>query len=287
MGLAQGIACAAAAFASAALLAGAAPARADRLEEIAERGALRLGFRRDAPPFSYADEQGRPSGLAARLCAAAAPAVAAKTGREGIEIQWVPVTAATRFEALEAGRIDVLCGPTTQTLSRRERMDFSILYFVDGAGLVFRKGGPERLEDLTDEPVGVLRGTTTEKVAEAVLAERAPQARLVLFDSHVSGLEALEAGEVEAYMGDRSILLYQLGRMRPVVQPVVARETLSREPYALALPRGESRLRLAVDRALSRIYASGRIREMIGEALGRVEMSPEVEAIYEVVTIPE
>lgn len=287
MGLAQGIARAAAAFASAALLAGAEPARADRLEEIAERGALRLGYRRDAPPFSYADEEGRPSGLAVRLCAAAAPAVAAEAGGEDIEIEWVPVTAATRFEALEAGRIDLLCGPTTQTLSRRERMDFSILYFVDGAGLVFRRGGPERLEDLTDEPVGVLRGTTTARVAEAVLAERAPQARLVLFDSHVNGLEALEAGEIEAYMGDRSILLYQLGRMRPVVQPVVARETLSREPYALALPRGETRLRLAVDRALSEIYASGRIREMIGEALGRVELSPEVEAIYEVVTIPE
>jgi polar amino acid transport system substrate-binding protein/glutamate/aspartate transport system substrate-binding protein len=166
-------------------------------------------------------------------------------------------------------------------------MDFSILYFVDGAAAAFRKGGPERLEELTDEPVGVLRGTTTAQVAERALGARAPRARLVLFDSHPEGLEALERGDIEAYMGDRSILLYQMGRMRPGVPPVMGAARLSREPYALALPLGESRLRLAVDRALSRLYGTGEIWSLIRESLGRVEIDPAIEAIYEVVAIPE
>jgi polar amino acid transport system substrate-binding protein/glutamate/aspartate transport system substrate-binding protein len=269
--------------------AGAAPAAAaavDRLQEMAERGTLRLGFREDAPPFSYRGAEGAPAGLAVRLCAAAAPEIAAAAGA-ALETVWVPVTASTRFEALETGRIDLLCGPTTQTLSRRERMDFTILYFVDGAGLVFRKGGPERLLDLTDDPVGVLAGTTTEALARRLLSVRAPGAELVLFESHVTGLEALQQGDIEAYMGDRSILVYQLGRMRPLAAPVISPRALSREPYALALPRGESGLRLAADRALSRIYASGRIFEMIRSALGGLEVGPETRAIYEVVTIPE
>lgn len=274
---------------AAALLAGfSAPvgAVADALDDAAARGALRLGYRLDAPPFSYADDAGRPAGLAVALCAEAAPGIAAAAGG-ALAVEWTPVTAATRFDALTEGRIDLLCGPTTQTLARRERLDFSIPYYVDGAGIVFRKGGPETLEALTDEPVGVLHGTTTETLARRVLAEKAPGARLVLFDSHVAGLEALQRGDVEAYLGDLSILLYQLGRMRPTVQPVIGRSTLSREPYALTMRRGESRLRLAVDRELSRIYASGRIYELIREALGRVRISAEIEAIYEVVTIPE
>lgn len=263
-------------------------ARADALAEIGARGMLRLGYREDAPPFSYLDDSNRPSGLAVELCEAAAPGVARAAGLpEGQPIEWVPVTAATRFEALTEGRIDLLCGPTTQSLQRRETMDFSIPYFVDGAGIVFRKGGAERLADLTDDPVGVLNGTTTETLARKVLAEVAPGAQLVIFDSHVKGLEALQRGEIEAYLGDQSILLYQLGRLRPTVQPVIARRTLSREPYALAMRRGEAGLRLAVDRELSRIYASGAIWDMIGDALGKVQISPEIEAIYEVVTIPE
>tara|TARA_R110000751_G_scaffold13626_3_gene45574 strand:- start:124 stop:990 length:867 start_codon:yes stop_codon:yes gene_type:complete len=267
-------------------LAGPAPARADVLEAAKARGALRLGYRMDAPPFSYVDDAGQPAGLAVQLCAAAAPGMIEAAGG-ALRVEWVAVTAAARFEALVEGRIDLLCGPTTQTLKRRESLDFSIPYYVDGAGVVFRKGGPEALERLTDEPVGVLNGTTTEALARRILAERAPHAELVLFRSHVEGLEALQRGDVEAYLGDQSILLYQLGRMRPTVQPVIARRTLSREPYALAMKRGESRLRLAVDRELSRIYETGVIYDLIRDSLGRVQISPEIEAIYDVVAIPD
>ena len=51
-------------------------ARADALAEIGARGMLRLGYREDAPPFSYLDDSNRPSGLAVELCEAAAPGVA-------------------------------------------------------------------------------------------------------------------------------------------------------------------------------------------------------------------
>ncbi|MEM6743917.1 MAG: amino acid ABC transporter substrate-binding protein [Pseudomonadota bacterium] len=264
------------------------PADSDALTDISRRSAIVMGFRTDAPPFSYAGETGAPRGLAVRLCASVASDISRAAGAAGsLPVIWAPVTSTTRFEALADGSIDVLCGPTTQTLSRRETLDFSIPYFVDGAGIVFRKGGPERLADLTDEPVGVLEGTTTEAVARRVLAALAPDASLRLYASHVDGLEALQRGEIEAYMGDRSIVIYQLGRLRPSVMPVIARRQFSREPYALTVKRGQSGLRLAIDRGLSRLYASGEIYELIRESLGRVNLSPEIEAIYEVVAIPE
>ncbi|MEO0681810.1 MAG: amino acid ABC transporter substrate-binding protein [Pseudomonadota bacterium] len=264
------------------------PPTGEALSRIKARGAIRMGFRRDAPPFSYAGLGDSPSGLAVRLCEAMAAPISAAAGAAGsLPVDWVPVTSTTRFEALASAEIDVLCGPTTQTLTRRAALDFSIPYFVDGAGIVFRKGGSERLASLTDEPVGVLAGTTTEAVARRVLAEKAPGAPLLLFESHVAGLNALERGEIEAYMGDQSIVIYQLGRMRPAVMPVIARRTFSREPYALTVRRGESGLRLALDRGLSALYRSGEIYDLIKESLGRVRVGPEIEAIFDVVTIPE
>lgn len=286
MGGLGALAWAAAAVLALALGAAAGAPEGDALARAAERGTLRLGHRIDAPPFSYVDAEGRPVGLAVRLCEALAPEIAAEAGA-ALAVDWVAVPAAERFAALAEGRIDLLCGPTTQTLARREVVDFSIPWFVDGAGIVFRRGGPERLEELTTEAVGVLGGTTTEALARRLLGARAPGARVVAFADHGAGLAALERGEVEAYMADRSILAYQLGLLRPVTPLALSPRLWSREPYALAMARGESRLRLAVDRGLSRLYRSGAMVEMIEAALGRGPRGPELEAIHEVVAIPE
>lgn len=265
------------------------PVVADALDRIAVSGVIRLGHRVDAPPFSYLDPDGRPAGLAVKLCRASIPQIADAAGLQPgkLVVEWVPVTAKTRFPALVEGRADLHCGPTTQTLSRRQTLDFSIPYFVEGAGIVFRKGGPETLAELTNERVGVLGGTTTAQLARRVLAEEAPDAQLMEFGSHVDGLGALQDGDVEAYLGDQSILIYQLAALRPTVPPVISDRMLSREPYALTMKRGETGLRLAVDQALSRLYRTREIRRMVVEALGRARVDPAIEAIHEVVALPD
>ena len=40
------------------------PASADALDDILERGIVKLGVRGSAPPFAYLDERGQPAGLA-------------------------------------------------------------------------------------------------------------------------------------------------------------------------------------------------------------------------------
>ncbi len=264
-----------------------APAAADALDLIKATGTIRLGYRLDAPPFSYRDPEGAPEGLAVALCEDIAAHVGARMGLPDLKRAWVPVTSKTRFNAIHAQKIDLLCGPTTQTLGRRETMDFSIPYFIDGAGVVFRRGGAETLEALSVEPVGVLAGTTTEKLVPKLLEKAGVAPPLKSYESHVDGLSALASGEIEAYFGDQSILYYQLGRMQPTVPLVIAPNQLSFEPYALAMRRGESRLRLLVDEGLSRIYREGTIYDRIRAALGRVSLSPLAEAVYGVVAIPD
>ena len=261
--------------------------RGDALERIAARGAIRFGFRTDAPPFSYHDAAGAPQGLAVELCAALAPAIAEAAGLNDSATQWVPVTSQTRFAAIRSEAVDMLCGPTTQTIGRRATLDFSIPYFIAGAGVVFRKGGAESLGDLTDEPVGVLAGTTTEKLAPKLLKKHGAASPVAPFASHVDGLLALQEGKIEAYFGDQSILYYQLGRNPPKTPLIVSEEQHSFEPYALTFKRGETRLRLIVDRGLSRIYATDEIIDFIRTTMGEVKLSPLTEAVYDVVAVPE
>lgn len=263
-----------------------AAAAPDAVARITAGGVIHLGYRVDAPPFSYRSESRAPAGLAVELCAALAEEMAEALGRP-IRPVWTEVTAQTRFDAIRNHDIDLLCGPTTQTISRRETLDFSIPYFIAGAGVVFRKGGPEKLSDLTQEPVGVLAGTTTEALAPDLLSRHGAASRIVTFPSHVDGLDALQNGEIEAYIGDQSILYYQLGRMAPLAPLIVSPELYSFEPYALTMARGETRLRLMVDQGLSRIYRSGAIYDHIRATMGRMNLSPLTEAVYDVVAIPD
>ena len=65
--------------------------------------------------------------------------------------------------------------------------------------------------------------------------------------------------------------------------------TLSFEPYAMMLPRGDTQLRLVADRALASIYRSARIRRIYYNWFGRYgeELSPVVEAMYQFQAVDE
>ncbi len=259
----------------------------DVLDDIAASGKITLGYRTDAPPFSYKSELGEPAGLAVDLCRIAAQEVRKALGMAAIEVSYQPVTAAERFDALTTRRIDLLCGPTTQTLKRREALDFSIPYFIDGSSVVFRAGPMTEVSDLAGEPVGVLAGTTTEAVVRDISVRDGLDLTLTTYATHLDGLAALERGEISAYFGDQAILRYQLGRMRPVVPLQFSTSQYSFEPYALTMKRGETRLRLEVDRALSSAFSDGTIYTLISASLGEVTLSDLALSVYEVVALPE
>ncbi|MEM7525828.1 MAG: amino acid ABC transporter substrate-binding protein [Pseudomonadota bacterium] len=261
--------------------------RADTLGDILARGEISLGHRADAPPFSYTDETGAPAGLAVELCREAITEIREAAGAPDLRVTFTPVSAAERFDALEDGRIDLLCGPTTQTLMRRQRVDFSIPYFIDSAGAVMRSGDDGDLDDLLGEAAGVLAGTTTADIVGDLFSGRDPAVEIRAYETHEQGLAALTDGEIAVYFADQAILRYQLGRIRPSVPLVFVDDRFSFEPYALTMKRGDTGLRLAVDTALSRIFASGAIDRLIDEALGAVELTDLTRAIYRIVTLPK
>ena len=262
-------------------------ATADVLDRIAETGVIRLGVRADAPPFSYQSELGEPTGLAVSLCRDAAKEIRATLGLQRMQVEYVEVTAATRFDKLINGEVDLHCGPTTATLSRRQAFDFSIPYFIDGSSVVFRAGYIEVVDDLAGETVGVLSGTTTEGIVGQLSETRGLNLTIQTYQTHVDGLTALQGSGVSAYFGDQAILRYQLGEMRPPIPLKFSPNQFSFEPYALTMKRGETRLRLAVDAALSKTFASGAVFTHINASLGEVTLSDLALAVYQVVTLPD
>ena len=280
-----------AAAAAALLLAGMAladAASAATLDRIRQDGAVRIAYRDDAPPFSFKGEDGAPTGYSVALCKAVADDLKRQLDLAKIDVTYVPVTAADRFEAIEKDRADLLCEATTATLSRRKLVDFSIATFVSGASLMIKPGGPTTYEALADKKIGVLGGTTTEEALRNSLAGRNMKAEIVVVKSHPEGVKLLAAGDIAAYFGDRTILQFMQRDDKAAAGLLLANDYLTFEPYALAIPHGDEAFRLAVDTALSRIYRSGDIQAIFVGSFGKnVNPSDLVKALYLISSMPE
>jgi ABC-type amino acid transport substrate-binding protein len=263
-------------------------ASAGTLERIRQEKVLRIAFREDAPPFSYKDKLGEPAGFMVDLCRAVAKKLTQQLGLSSLSVTYVPVTSVNRFDAIRQRKADLLCEPTSATLSRRELVDFSIATFVDGASLLIRADGPHDLQALAGHKVGVLGGTTTEQELRHSLKDAGVSADVILAKTHGEGMAMLESASISAYFADRSILAFLLKDSKAPAKLMLADNYLTIEPYALALSHGDEEFRLAVDRALSHIYRSGELGPIFEHTFaGVAKPSPMLKTLFLVSGLPD
>jgi glutamate/aspartate transport system substrate-binding protein len=230
------------------------------LQKVAETKALAIGYREASPPFSFIDREQKPAGYSVDLCTRIAEDIRETLKLADLKLQWVKVTPEDRIPALVDGRIDLECGTTTNTLGRQEQVDFSHLTFVDGGSFLVRAdSGVRQLSDLVGKKIGVIPGTTTEKALREWMPKNAPALQLVSVKEHPEGLAALENGQVDAYASERVVLIGLGVTSRNPRGLALVDEYISYDPYAFMVRRGDAPFRLAVNRALSRIYRSGDI----------------------------
>jgi polar amino acid transport system substrate-binding protein/glutamate/aspartate transport system substrate-binding protein len=256
------------------------------LDRVRETGALRLGFRADAKPYSYRDAKGQPAGYIVDLCREVAEQLGV-AAQASVRPQYVPVTPAQRFEAIRQGKIDILCDPASVTMERRTVVDFSIPTFLDGTSVLYRRDHPiQSFEELAGRRVGVLKGTTTADNLFNGMRLVKVQAQVTQVADHRQGLDLLLADKIDAYFGDRAILaslLYEGGL--PGIE--LGRRYFSYETYALGLPYGDDAFRLAVDRALAELYRSGKVRTLLSKTFGSPPHDTMLDALIAIHSFPE
>jgi polar amino acid transport system substrate-binding protein/glutamate/aspartate transport system substrate-binding protein len=239
----------------------AAPAlAAPTLDQIRERGQIVLAYRDAAEPFSFRDRQGRVRGYSVELCARVAAAIQKELQLPELKVEWLAVDAADRFDAVAGGKADLECGTSTITLTRMQKVDFSLPIFVDGgSALVRAKANVARVTDLKGKRIAVIPGTTTERALTRALSAQGATATLVPVKTGPDGISALAQGRADAYAGDRVVLAgLKLRAADPALFEFIG-DDFSFEPYALVLRRDDPDFRLAVNRALAGLYRDGAV----------------------------
>ena len=268
-----------------------APASAppSTLDQIRASKTLRIAYDPDAPPFSYSVAGIElPQGFSADLCRAVANEFKTQLQIADLKVAYVKVDSTTRLDAIADGKADLLCEATTATLSRRTKVEFSIPIFIDGASYAIGPNGPQDVSRFAGKKIAVLPNTTTEQELRRALSATHVNAEVVLVKTNQEGIDLLSKGEVAAYFADRSTLTYLLRGEKEASKLMMADTYLSTEPIALALRRGDTDFRLAVDTALSHLYRGGQIVTVFRQAFGPlINPSPLLISLYQVSALPD
>jgi len=279
------------------LIAGVFAAQADAqeltgtLRQIADSGEFRIGYVPDAPPMSFDDEDGNPTGYSIALCRSIANAVKKEVGLEEIKLSYVPlISPEDRINAVVNHTVDIECGATTITLSRREQVDFTLMTFITGGAVLSLTGKSiNSVADLAGNTIAVIRGTTTHAAIRDYIENNDFKITLRMINGHSEGMELLNAGKVDGYASDRTMLVGQVVRSEDRSRYSISRDVFSFEPYALMLARGDTDFRLVADRALAGLYSTARIRRIYHDWIGRYgePMTPIIEAMYQFQAVGE
>jgi ABC-type amino acid transport substrate-binding protein len=263
---------------------------ADTLAQIKKSGEIRIGYRTDAAPMAFKDSSGEATGYSVDLCRRIATAVKEDLKLTDLKVTFVPLTSANRIDAIVNNKADIECGATTMTLSREEKVDFTLMTFVTGGSLLtLADSGIKTLSDTAGKTVAVVSGTTSQTALKNYLAKNLIDAKVVEVPSREEGMKQLDAKQVAAFASDQVVLLGQIIQSAEPQKYSMTRELFSYEPYAFVVRRNDSEFRLVANRALAQIYRTGQIEQLYGRWFGKagIKPSPVLTAMYALQALPE
>ena len=150
-----------------------------RLKQIQESKVVRLAYRSDASPFSFANVQEQPDGYTIDLCKFIVHSIEMQLSAK-LTIDWVPVNTQNRFDAVATGLADMECGSSTVSFGRMLKVDFSSVIFMENTGLMVRaNSGISSIGDLGGKRIAVIAGTTNETALTKEIQRRQLQVSLV------------------------------------------------------------------------------------------------------------
>ncbi|VDG17826.1 glutamate ABC transporter substrate-binding protein [Lactiplantibacillus mudanjiangensis] len=186
-------------------------------------------------------------------------------GKDG-KAKFVQVTSQTRIPLLKNGNIDAIIATMTITPEREKQVDFSNSYFDAGQSLLVKKGSSiKSVKDLNKAGTKVIGVTGANSVAN--IKKYAPKAQVLELSDYAQAMTALKSGQGVALTTDNGIL-YGMASQNPGYQVVGG--AFTKEPYGIAINKGQGPFKKEVNRALKEIEADGTYNRILKKWFGNV-----------------
>ncbi|WP_312248793.1 transporter substrate-binding domain-containing protein [Streptococcus parasuis] len=178
----------------------------DQVQEIIERGVLRVGVKQDVPNFGYKNpDSGEFEGLEIDIARKIADEL-------GVDIEFTPVTAQTRGPLLDNGQVDLVIATFTITEERKLLYNFTTPYYTDAVGfLVNKDSGIKTFTDLNGKTIGVAQGSITRTLITELADKYGIAVNFAELGSYPELSVSLRAHRTDAFSVDQSILSGYIG----------------------------------------------------------------------------
>ncbi|MET0633168.1 MAG: amino acid ABC transporter substrate-binding protein [Xanthobacteraceae bacterium] len=215
-----------------------APACAQTLKTVKERGSLLCGVSQGIAGFSLPDDKGNWSGIDVEFCRA----IAAAIFNDGSKVKFVPLSSKDRFTALQSSAIDVLSRNSTWTSSRDTSLglNFAAVNYYDGQGFMVRKAlKVNSALELNGASVCTQTGTTTELNLADYFRANNMKYEVIAFATADETIKAYDGGRCDVFTTDVSQLYAERLKLTNLNDHVILPEIISKEPLGPAVRHGD------------------------------------------------
>ena len=214
------------------------------LQTVQGRGTLKCGVSGAAVAFSFTQADGSVTGIDADYCRAVAAAVLG----DATAVEFVALTAAERFTAIQTGDVDVLMRNSTWTQSRDTDvgMDFGPTTYYDGQQLMGRSGdgfsGGSEVGEIDGAIVCTNAGTTTETNISELASSLGISITLNTFEDFNQVTDAFISGACDVITTDGSGLVGRKAEQQPADQDwvIFPATPISKEPLGPVYGQNDS-----------------------------------------------
>ena len=183
-----------------------------------------------------------------------------------IKANFIQVTSQTRIPLLKNGNLDAIIATMTITKEREKVVDFSNSYFDAGQSLLVKKGSSiKSVKDLNKpgtKVIGVVGSNSVENIKKF-----APKAQVIQLQDYAQALTALKSGQGAALTTDNGIL-FGMAVDNPNYQ--VVGKAFTKEPYGIAINKGQGQLKKHLNQALKELEESGEYNKLVEKWFGNI-----------------
>lgn len=240
------------------------------MAELNEAGEITIGTKFDQPLFGLKGPDGDPVGFDVEI----GKLIAAKLGISADNINWVETVSANREPFIQNGQVDIVVATYTINDVRKEVVSFAGPYYEAGQDLLVLAGNPDDIqgpEDLADQPVCTVSGSTSEKNIAAYTTN------IIATDTYSNCLGPLRSGEVVAVTTDNVILAGLADQNEGEFE--VLDKPFTKEPYGIGLAKDDTEFRNFINDTLEEAYEDGSWAEAWEATAGKVLETPEPPAV--------
>ncbi len=244
------------------LTAGVAFAQApDTLAKIKERGSVNLGVR-DSSGLAFTLGGGKYVGFHTEMAERIVGDISKQLGKP-LSINYQVITSQNRIPLIQNGTIDFECGSTTNNKARQKDVDFAYTTYVEEVRIATKAGsGIKSIKDLNGKTVATTTGTTSVQTLRKNERASGIDFKEVMGKDHADSFLLLELGRADAFVMDGSILAANIAKAKNPKDFAIVGEVLSVEPIACMLPKGDTKLKKAIDDSIVRQIKDGSLAKL-------------------------